>query len=155
MTPAVNLLQKAKVPHQLHSYDHDPGAAAYGEEAADKLGVPHDRLFKTLVALADSSRMVVAVVPVSTQLDLKRLARAVKAKKTKMADKKDVERVTGYLLGGVSPLGQKKRLPTIVDASALNFKTIYVSAGRRGLQVELAPQDLASLTAAGMSQITG
>lgn len=155
MTPAVNVLKKAKVNHHIHNYDHVPGTTAYGEEAADKLGVSYDRLFKTLVISTDEMRIMVTILPVSKQLDLKRLAKAVRAKKAKMADKKDVERITGYQLGGISPLGQKKRLPTVINRSALDFETIYVSAGRRGLQVELAPWDLAFLTGADFLEIAG
>ena len=155
MTPAVNVLKKAKVNHHIYNYDHVPGTTAYGEEAADKLGVSYDRLFKTLVISTDEMRIMVTILPVSKQLDLKRLAKAVRAKKAKMADKKDVERITGYQLGGISPLGQKKRLPTVINRSALDFETIYVSAGRRGLQLELAPRDLAFLTGADFLEIAG
>ncbi len=148
MTPAINSLKKAKIEYQIHSYDHDPKSKAYGEEAAEKLNVPFDRLFKTLVVSIDNKVLSVAVVPVSKQLNLKSFAKAIsiasgkKAKKVKMADKTEVERSTGYLLGGVSPIGQKKILPAIIDESSLSFDTIYVSAGKRGLQVELSPKDL-------------
>lgn len=155
MTPAVNLLKKAKIIYQIHQYKHDPNSKAYGEEAAEKLGVSYHRLFKTLVVSVGNSRMMVAVVPVSSYLDLKLFAMAVGAKKSRMADKKEVERITGYLLGGVSPLGQKRRLPTIIDESALNQETIFISAGRRGLQVELSPKDLENLTGAKFSKIAG
>lgn len=155
MTPAVNQLKKAKVRYWIHKYDHDPETKNYGEEAADKLNVPYDRLFKTLVVEAGKRQMMVAVVPVSVQLDLKAFAKAVKAKKAVMADKQKVERITGYLLGGVSPLGQKNHLPTVIDNSAEQFETIYVSAGRRGLQVELSPQDLSAQTGARFCDISG
>lgn len=155
MTPAINELKKAKIQYRIHSYDHDPNTTAYGEEAAEKLNIPFDRLFKTLVVQADGRGMMVAVVPVSGQLDLKLLARAVKVKKAGMADKKAVERITGYLLGGVSPMGQKKKLPTIIDTSAQRFETIFVSAGRRGLQVELSPEDLVARTGARFNDILG
>lgn len=150
MTPAIQILKKAKIKYQIHSYDHDPRSKAYGEEAAQKLNISFNRLFKTLVVLVDNETLFTALVPVSKQLNLKSFAKSVtlikgmKAKKVKMADKESVERTTGYLLGGVSPVGQKKRLPTIIDNTALNFETIYISAGKRGLQVELSPKDLAS-----------
>ena len=153
MTPAVQAAQKAGIPFRLHEYDHDPGADSYGDEAAAKLGVDPDRVFKTLVAAGDDGRLAVAVLPVSAQLDLKRFAKVLGARKAAMADKKDVERATGYVLGGVSPLGQKKRLPTVIDDSAGRHDTLYVSAGRRGLQMELAPRDLAALTGAGFEAI--
>jgi Cys-tRNA(Pro)/Cys-tRNA(Cys) deacylase len=148
MTPAITCLKKAKINHKIHGYDHDPDSKAYGEEAAEKLNVSFDQLFKTLVVSTDNKDLSVAVVPVSRKLDLKSFAKAVKAKKVKMADKKDVERTTGYVIGGVSPIGQKKKLKTIIDSSALKFDTVYVSAGRRGLQIELSPTDLAHQTGA-------
>ena len=140
-------LAKAKAEFTLHPYEHDANAQAYGEEAADALGVPHERIFKTLVAEVEGG-LAVAVVPVSGKLDLKALAAALGAKKAAMADAAKVERVTGYVVGGISPLGQRKRLPTVVDASALEFGTIYFSAGKRGLQIETAPANLISLTGA-------
>jgi Cys-tRNA(Pro)/Cys-tRNA(Cys) deacylase len=146
MTPAVNHLKKAKIKHRIHSYDHDPKSNAYGEEAAEKLNISFDRIFKTLIVSVDDEKFMTALVPVSKHLDLKELVKTTGSKKAKMAEKQDVERMTGYILGGVSPIGQKKSLATVMDISALNFDTIYVSAGRRGLQIELSPQDLASLT---------
>jgi Cys-tRNA(Pro)/Cys-tRNA(Cys) deacylase len=146
MTPAINCLKKSNISHQVHQYDHDPNSKAYGEEAAEKLKVSFDRIFKTLVILMDNKTLSVAMVPVSKQLDLKAVATALGSKKTAMADKKAVERSTGYVLGGVSPIGQKKRLKTMMDRSALNFNTVFVSAGRRGLQIELSPKDLALQT---------
>lgn len=148
MTPAINAARKARITHQVHEYTHDPASDSYGLEAAEKLGLPADRVFKTLVVSIDTKELVVGVVPVSSMLNMKRLARAVGTKKAVMAVPSDLERVTGYVLGGVSPLGQKKRLKTVIDASAQNFPTIYVSAGRRGLQIELSPQDLKKLTGA-------
>ncbi|OGQ89610.1 MAG: aminoacyl-tRNA deacylase [Deltaproteobacteria bacterium RIFOXYC2_FULL_48_10] len=148
MTPAVNSLKKAKVRYTLHSYDHDPKSGAYGEEAAQKLNVSFDRLFKTLVVSGEDGTFMTALVPVSKQLDLKKWVRALGLKKAKMAEKQDVERVTGYVIGGVSPLGQKKKLVTAMDISAQNFDTIFISAGRRGLQIEISPKDLARLTQA-------
>lgn len=146
MTPAIQQLKKNKILFVLHEYDHDPGIRAYGEEAAKKLGIDPAHLFKTLVVSMDSKGLVVGVVPVSGQLDLKAIAKALGAKKAAMADKHQAERSTGYITGGMSPLGQKKQLPTIIDASALDLDRIFVSAGRRGLQISLSPQDLASLT---------
>ena len=153
MTPAINSAKKAKIPYTVHSYDHDPTATSYGEEAAQKLGIDPQRVFKTLVAQTDDKRLVVAVVPVATTLNLKQLARALGAKRAEMADKTAVERVTGYVLGGVSPLGQKRRLATVIDSSAEHFPTIFVSAGKRGLDLELRPADLATLTGAGFFAI--
>ncbi len=146
MTPAVNIAKKAKIAYTLHSYTHDPASASYGEEASEKLGISADRVFKTLVAQIDGREFVVAVIPVSSMLSMKQIAKAAGGKKAEMANGSDVERSSGYLLGGVSPLGQKKRLKTFIDASAEDFETIYVSAGRRGLEIELSPQDLAKLT---------
>ena len=154
MTPAVAKAKKAKIDFSLHEYDHDPAVRAYGLEAAEKLGVDAARLFKTLVVDVQGRGLAVAVVPVSGKLDLKAFAKALGGKKTAMADKAVVERTTGYLTGGVSPIGQKKALPTVIDASALGFDHIYVSAGRRGLQISLAPDDLAGLTRAGFHAIS-
>ncbi len=148
MTPAVKCLKKAKKKYRIHSYDHDPGLKAYGQEAALALEIPGERVFKTLVVSLDGSRLAVAVVPVSMKLDLKAFAKVMNVKKAAMAEKSLVERTTGYILGGVSPLGQKKILKTVIDASARDFETIYVSGGKRGLQIEMAPQDLADLTRA-------
>ncbi|MED7925421.1 Cys-tRNA(Pro) deacylase [Nonomuraea sp. LP-02] len=140
-------LTRAKADFTLHPYDHDPSAQAYGEEAADALGLPYERIFKTLVAETESG-LAVAVVPVAGKLDLKALAHALGGKRAAMADAARVERVTGYVVGGISPLGQRKQLPTVVDSSALDFPTIYFSAGRRGLQIETAPDNLITLTRA-------
>jgi Cys-tRNA(Pro)/Cys-tRNA(Cys) deacylase len=153
MTPAVQAAQKARIPFRLHEYDHDPGADSYGDEAAAKLDADPNRVLKTLVAACDDGRLAVAVLPVSAQLDLKRFAKVLGARKAAMADKKDVERVTGCVLGGVSPLGRKKRLQTVIDASAAQHDTVYVSAGKRGLQMELAPEDLTGLTGARIEAI--
>jgi len=146
MTPAINTATRAKIDFRIHEYDHDHRWASYGEEAAAKMGIDPDRVYKTLVVAADSETFCVGILPVSRRLDLKRFAKLLGAKKVSMAGKKDVERVTGYVLGGVSPLGQKRILPTIIDSSATGFETIFVSAGRRGLQIELSPGDLRSLT---------
>lgn len=150
MTPGINAARKAAVPHTIHEYDHDPASESYGTEAAEKTGVDPARVFKTLVVAVDGAELVVGIVPVSALLSMKQIARAAGAKKAVMADPQAVQRSTGYVLGGVSPLGQKKRLRTFIDDSALNFETIYVSAGRRGLEIELAPRDLAGLTGAAL-----
>lgn len=146
MTPAINLVKKQKLAHVVHEYVHDPASASYGLEAAEKLGVAPQQVFKTLVITLDAKTLAVAVLPVSEQLSMKQAAKALGAKKAAMASQVDVERSTGYVLGGVSPLGQKKLLATVIDESALQFVTVYISAGRRGLELELAPEDLRSLT---------
>ncbi|PWN03593.1 Cys-tRNA(Pro) deacylase [Nocardioides silvaticus] len=146
-TPAITALTAAGVPFTVHDYDHDPRSESYGDEAATALGIDTGRVFKTLLADVDGT-LTVAVVPVSGQLDLKALARAVAGRKAAMADPAAAERATGYVVGGISPLGQKRAHPTVVDSTALDHPTVYVSAGRRGLEVELAPTDLVRLTAA-------
>jgi Cys-tRNA(Pro)/Cys-tRNA(Cys) deacylase len=149
----VNVLARAKVAHTLHPYDPDHSAdQGHGEAAVAALGADPRQVFKTLVARVDGA-LTVAVVPVSGTLDLKALAAAVGGRKAVMADPADAERSTGYVLGGISPLGQRKSLPTVVDASALDFATVLVSAGRRGLQVELPPADLVALTKARTAPI--
>ncbi|MBU2952839.1 Cys-tRNA(Pro) deacylase [Marinobacter sp. F3R08] len=149
MTPGINAARKAAVSHTIHEYDHDPASESYGTEAAEKTGVDPARVFKTLVVAIDNRELVVGIVPVSGMLNMKLIARAARGKKAAMADKQAVERSTGYVLGGVSPLGQKKQLKTFIDDSALNFDTVFVSAGRRGLEIELAPRDLAELVNGG------
>lgn len=153
MTPAINAAKKAKIPHTLHPYDHDPAHPSFGEEAAEKLGVSPDRVFKTLVILLEGKNLAAVVVPVSRQADLKAAAKALGAKKAAMAPTDRAERATGYLLGGISPLGMKKRLPMLLDASAAGFDAILVSGGKRGLDVELAPNDLMRLTGATSASI--
>lgn len=154
MTPAIQTLKKAGIKYQVHQYNHDSDCRAYGEEAVEKLGLNHDQVFKTLVAELDNKQLTVAVIPVSKMLDLKALAKGVGAKKAKMADKNDVERATGYILGGVSPIGQKKRLAAMLDSSAFQFSTIFISGGRRGLDIEISPQDLTDLIGATKVAIT-
>ena len=145
MTPAINAAKKAKIAFQIHHYEHDPGAESYGLEAAEKMAVDPSRVFKTLVVALDGKELAVGIVPVTDNLNMKQIAKAAGAKKAAMADKILVERSTGYVLGGVSPLGQKKRLKTVIDQSAKGFQTIYVSAGRRGLEIELSAEDLCRL----------
>jgi Cys-tRNA(Pro)/Cys-tRNA(Cys) deacylase len=146
-TPATVALTSAGMAFTLHEYAHDPRAESYGLEAAQALGVAPERVFKTLLADVDG-HLTVAVVPVSGQLDLKALARAVGGSKAAMTDAALAQRSTGYVVGGISPVGQKRRLPAVVDESALTQPTVYVSAGRRGLDLELAPADLVRITEA-------
>ncbi len=147
MTPAINLLKREKIAHTVRSYVHDAHAESYGGEAVEKLGLDPAQVFKTLLASAEAHELLVAIVPVAGQLDLKALAEAARCKKCEMAAADAAQRATGYLVGGISPLGQKKRLRTFLDASAELLPTLHVSAGRRGLEVELAPADLLQLTA--------
>jgi Cys-tRNA(Pro)/Cys-tRNA(Cys) deacylase len=151
-TPATALLTRAKVAFTLHQYRHDPRAEAFGEEASAALGVPPERIFKTLIAAVDG-RLVCGVVPVAARLDLKALAAAVAGKRAELAEPAAAARATGYVVGGISPLAQKSRLPVVVDSSAGAFETVFVSAGRRGLQVELTPADLVQLTGAVLAAI--
>lgn len=151
-TPATALLAKQKVDHTLHSYPHDPRHDSYGLEAAEALDVAPGRVFKTLLAEVDGA-LVVGIVPVVAQLDLKALAAAVGGKRAKMADIAAAERATGYVAGGISPLGQRKRLRTVLDSSAETFDTLFCSAGRRGLEMELSPADLARLSGATVAKI--
>lgn len=153
MTPALDLLKKVRAEHRVHSYEHDPKAASYGLEAAEKLGLEPARVFKTLLACSEKGELLVAVVPVAGSLDLKALAHAAGVKKCEMADPAAAQRATGYLLGGISPLGQKKRLRMFIDQSAQPLPTIFVSAGRRGLEVELAADVLATHTQASFAEI--
>lgn len=153
MTPAINAAKKQKVVHYIHEYEHDANNTAYGTEAAEKLNLPEVRVFKTLVVSVDGKALAVAVIPVSSMLSMKLIAKALNGKKAIMADKADVERSTGYVLGGVSPLGQKRALKTVIDQSANDFETIFVSAGRRGLEIELSPTDLKALTRGSFADI--
>lgn len=170
MTPAVDLAKKHGIDYQLHEYTHDPAAASFGLEAAEKLGVDVGQVFKTLVVSTDAGALAVAILPVDKTLNFKKMAKVLSSnkvssnkvssnkmlpcKKVQMADTKLVERSTGYVLGGVSPLGQKKRLPTIIDSSAEAQSTIYVSGGRRGLEIELPPVQLANILNAHFAAIT-
>tara|TARA_R110002012_G_scaffold11593_5_gene52125 strand:- start:709 stop:1176 length:468 start_codon:yes stop_codon:yes gene_type:complete len=148
MTPAINLLIKQKVAHEVLQYEHDASAESFGLEAAEKLKLAPNLVYKTLVVKLDSQTLCVAILPVERMLSMKLLAKAAGAKKAQMADKTEVERVTGYVLGGVSPLGQKKRLMTVIDESAKELTNMYVSAGKRGLEINLAPQALIQLLSA-------
>lgn len=151
-TPATALLARQKVAFELHPYAHDPRSGSYGAEAAEALGVAPGRLFKTLVVTVDG-RLAVGVVPVAGSLDLKAIAAALGGKKAAMAEPAAAERATGYVTGGISPLGHRSRLPVVVDASARDWATVYVSAGRRGLQVSLAPDDLVRVADATVAPI--
>jgi Cys-tRNA(Pro)/Cys-tRNA(Cys) deacylase len=151
-TPATALLAKQKVSHQVHEYAHDPRSASYGTEASELLGLPAARVFKTLVAEVDGV-LTVGVVPVAGQLDLKALAAAAGGKKARMAELAAAERATGYVAGGISPLGHRKRLPVVVDSSATGFDTVFCSGGRRGLEIELAPAELVRLASAMVAPI--
>ena len=154
MTPAINTAKKSKVNYHVHEYTHDATSESYGDEAVHKLGISSERVFKTLVVNIDAKKLVVAIIPVSAMLSMKLIAKASAGKKAAMALKSDVERSTGYVLGGVSPLGQKKRLRTFIDASATQFTTVFVSAGKRGLEIELSPQDLQKLSQATIAELT-
>ena len=160
MTPAINLAKQRGLDYRLHEYAHDSNAASFGLEAAEKLGVDVTQVFKTLVVLTDTDVLAVAILPVDKTLNFKKMAKVLSVnkmlvcKKVQMADPKQVERSTGYVLGGVSPLGQKKRLPTVIDESAQTHSTIYISGGRRGLEIELPPAQLATTLTARFASIT-
>jgi len=151
-TPATVALDRAGIPYSRHPYEHDPAAASYGLEAAAALGVEPSRVFKTLL-VDTGTTLAVGVVPVDGQLDLKAVAAALGVKGVTMADPAAAERSTGYVLGGISPVGQKRALPTVLDETAYGFETIYVSGGRRGFDIGLAPEDLASVTRARRARI--
>lgn len=154
MTPAVLFVRKSGVAHEVLEYTHDPSVASYGLAAVQALGVAAETVFKTLVADVEGVGLVCAVIPVSAMLDLKALANAVRGRKARMADVSAAERATGYVAGGISPLGQKKPLPVVVDVSALEWPIVHISAGRRGLELALAPQDLISLARARTGRVT-
>jgi Cys-tRNA(Pro)/Cys-tRNA(Cys) deacylase len=150
MTPAINLAKKKKISFNVHQYEHDPNHQSFGQEAAEALNQDPKRVFKTLLfALnGDPKALAVAIIPVDKKLNLKLAAKAIGAKKAEMADPEIAQKITGYVVGGISPLGQKKLLPTFIHQSALGFESICVSAGKRGLEIELAAQDLATLSRA-------
>jgi len=154
MTPAITCAKKLKINFELHEYQHENTASSYGMEAVETLNLNKQQVFKTLVVKLDDNQLVVAIIPVAEKLNLKQLAKATHAKKAKMADPNDVMRTTGYVLGGVSPLGQKKQLVTLIDISAKAFNIIYVSAGKRGLEIALSPQDLLKATKATFAPLT-
>ena len=153
MTPAIRAAERAGITFEVRSYVHEPGAPSYGREAAEALGLDPAHVFKTLVVKDDGGRLAVALVPVDATLDLKAAADALGAKRVAMAEAAAAERATGYVVGGISPLGPRKALPTIIDASASALPVVYVSAGRRGLEIALAPDDLARLCRASFAAI--
>lgn len=156
MTPAVDTLVNLGLPHKVLTYDHDPAAVSFGAEAAEALGVAPDTVFKTLLASVESStgrELVVGIVPVTTMLNLKALAKAVGAKKAQLADPAAAERATGYVVGGISPVGQKQQLTTVLDESAFVHDLIRCSGGKRGMELELSPADLAGAVGAVVTDI--
>lgn len=153
MTPAITAARRAGIDHRVLEYEHDPSVTAFGREAADALGVDARLVYKTLIASRAVGDPLVAVIPVDTRLDLKALAAAAGDKKVSMADVSVAQRATGYVVGGISPLGQRRRLSTVLDRSALEHPLIYVSAGRRGLEIGLDPRDLVTLTQACVAAI--
>ncbi|MDY0180442.1 Cys-tRNA(Pro) deacylase [Aliarcobacter skirrowii] len=153
MTPAINLLKKYKCDFKIHKYEHDTACTNFGDEVVEKLGLDANQVYKTLLTELTPKELVVCVVPVSKQLNLKEVADIFGVKKAQMAQKNEAQKVTGYLLGGISPLGQKKLLRTVLDESINDFKTIFISGGKRGLDIELNPKDLEVILKAKVGRI--
>ena len=153
MTPCINTVKKANIFFKIHEYTHDSSVKSYGLEAVTKLNIKEERVFKTLIVNIGDKELITCVIPVSSQLNMKLVSKAMGVKKASMAEKSDVEKSTGYILGGVSPIGQKKRLKTIIDSSAKQHKSIFISAGRRGLEIEVKPQDLQKVINGTFSEI--
>lgn len=153
MTPAIVAARRAGVAHEVLSYRHDPSVAAYGLEAAQALGLPAASVYKTLVVETGPKAWALGLVAVDAQLDPKSMAAALGVRRVEMAAAQDAERVTGYVVGGISPLGQRRRLPTVIDERVMQLERVHVSAGRRGLEIALAPSDLVALTAATLAAI--
>ncbi len=154
MTPATKALDKAQIDYSIHEYQHDANTEAFGLEAAEKLNLEAELVFKTLIAQLDTAKLVVAIIPVAQKLNMKNLAKAAGAKKAAMANPQEVQRSTGYILGGVSPIGQKKSLPTFIDITAEKLSQMYVSGGRRGFDIGLSPTDLKMMTKAQFITLT-
>ncbi|MCT7637166.1 Cys-tRNA(Pro) deacylase [Aliarcobacter butzleri] len=154
MTPAINLLKKNKCDFKIHKYEHDTDCTNFGDEAVEKLGLDANQVYKTLLVELIPKELVVCVLPVANQLSLKEVATIFGVKKAEMASKDEAQKVTGYLLGGISPLGQKKLLRTVLDESTKSFETIFISGGKRGLDIEVKPKDLEVLLKAKIGKIT-
>ncbi|MBO1254574.1 Cys-tRNA(Pro) deacylase [Alteromonas sp. 5E99-2] len=154
MTPAVSILNKNNIRYQLHEYDHDTTSDSYGKEASEKMNVAAEAIFKTLVVKLNNSELVVNVIPVTSQLSMKAVAKAHNAKKATMADKVEVQGSTGYVVGGISPIGLKKALRVLIDDSALSHSSIFISGGRRGLEIELSPLDLKQIVKGEFTNLT-
>lgn len=154
MTPAINLLKKNKCDFKIHKYEHDSDCTNFGDEAVEKLGLNANQVYKTLLVELTPKELVVCVIPVANQLSLKEVANIFSVKKAEMASKDEAQKVTGYLLGGISPLGQKKLLKTVLDESVKNFQTIFISGGKRGVDIEVKPKDLEVLLKAKIGKIT-